>query len=131
MNPQIKVLFIEDNEEDYHAYSRVLISLGFSVTWERYGRQATSAALNLRPAFAIVDVKLELDVPTVDGLLMVHRDWRGDLHHPLYQLPVLILTNFEDPESADDRTKREWETNRIMVCSKDGRDVRSPLDKDP
>jgi len=119
----MKVLFVEDRDDHFRLFSKVLTDRGHTVDWEPHGNNATAHALAGDYDFVVMDVDLPLPSGgKVDGELLA-RNWRKR-RDKLGQMPVLLLTTFKFPEQAERETNEDWERSRILACSKDEVDVR-------
>jgi CheY-like chemotaxis protein len=90
-----KVLYIEDNEQNFYLVSFILTSRGHRVLWARDGQAGIDAVERERPDIILLDIQL----PVMDGYSVV-RSLRT--RPELRSTPIVALTSYAMP---GDRTK--------------------------
>jgi two-component system, cell cycle response regulator DivK len=85
-----KLLYIEDNEQNFYLVSFILAAKGHEVIWARDGREGIAAAIRDRPRLILLDIQL----PVMDGYA-VARAIRGS--QGLDQTPIVALTSYAMP----------------------------------
>lgn len=90
-----KILYIEDNEQNFYLVSFILTQRGHEVSWARDGRAGLDAALGHRFDLILLDIQL----PVMDGYA-VARALRARAE--LRRTPIVALTSYA---MAGDREK--------------------------
>ncbi|MCC6215629.1 MAG: response regulator [Polyangiaceae bacterium] len=85
-----RVLYIEDNEQNYYLVEYILRVRGHALTWARDGRAGVDLALRDTPDLILLDIQL----PVLDGY-GVARALRS--HSGLQSLPIVALTSYAMP----------------------------------
>lgn len=85
-----RVLYIEDNEQNYYLVEYILRARGHELTWARDGRAGVDLALREPPDLILLDIQL----PVLDGY-GVARSLRS--HAGLQSLPIVALTSYAMP----------------------------------
>ena len=126
MNTALRLLIVDDNEDDRFSYRRMLSKAkdqDFEIAEADSGEAALSALAVLKPQFVLLDLHL----PDVDGLSLL-RELRTA--HP--QLPIVMFTGLDDVNTsvaalqagADDyQIKGKLGTDSLL------RSIRSALEK--
>jgi two-component system, cell cycle response regulator DivK len=82
-----KILYIEDNEQNFYLVNFILTSLGHEVTWAKDGREGIEAAAKVKPDIILLDIQL----PVMDGYA-VAKALRGK--PDLAETPIVALTSY-------------------------------------
>lgn len=82
-----RILYIEDNQQNFYLVSYILRSKGHEVSWARDGREGLAAAAALKPDLVLLDIQL----PVMDGY-DVARAFRAD--PALAAIPIVALTSY-------------------------------------
>lgn len=90
-----RLLYIEDNEQNFYLVNFILTARGHDVIWAKDGRSGLEAALDHRPVLILLDIQL----PIMDGYA-VARSLRATPE--LATTPIVALTSYAMP---GDRTK--------------------------
>ena len=85
-----RILYIEDNEQNFYLVNFILTARGHTVTWAKDGEAGIRAALEDRPDLILLDIQL----PILDGYA-VARALRGQAE--LTSTPIVALTSFAMP----------------------------------
>jgi CheY-like chemotaxis protein len=85
-----RILYIEDNEQNYYLVSFILTAQGHVVTWARDGRAGIEEAGRVRPDLILLDIQL----PVMDGYA-VARALRSSPE--LRATPIVALTSYAMP----------------------------------
>ena len=85
-----RVLYIEDNEQNFYLVSFILKTRGHEVLWARDGREGIEAARRERLDMILLDIQL----PVMDGYA-VARSLRED--PSLQATPIIALTSYAMP----------------------------------
>lgn len=85
-----KILYIEDNEQNYYLVSFILEAHGHAVSWARDGRSGIEAALRDHADLVLLDIQL----PVMDGY-SVARTLRTN--PALRTTPIVALTSYAMP----------------------------------
>ena len=88
---EIKVLLIEDDAAAAEMYRIRLVADGYTVVVAEDGEQGLDLAVSQAPDFIYLDIRL----PKIDGFEVLERLRAGP---ETAGIPVIILTNFGDPE---------------------------------
>jgi DNA-binding response OmpR family regulator len=88
---QAKLLLVDDDEALAEMYALQLTASGFEVTTARSGAEALQLVLDATPDL----IYLDLGLPGMNGLEVLRR-LRGA--PSTAEVPVVILTNFSEPE---------------------------------
>ncbi|MBN1605650.1 MAG: response regulator [Polyangiaceae bacterium] len=89
-----KLLYIEDNEQNFYLVSFILTSRGHAVEWAQDGQSGIEAALRERPQLILLDIQL----PVMDGYA-VARALRANAE--LAATPIVALTSYAMPGDRD------------------------------
>lgn len=89
-----KILYIEDNEQNYYLVSFILTAKGHEMVWARDGQAGIEAAVVHRPDLILLDIQL----PIMDGHT-VARALRG--RPELGATPIVALTSYAMPGDRD------------------------------
>lgn len=89
-----RILYIEDNEQNYYLVNFLLTSNGHDVTWASDGRTGIDAAERERPDLVLLDIQL----PIMDGY-QVARALRAIA--ALAKTPIVALTSYAMPGDRD------------------------------
>lgn len=85
-----RLLYIEDNEQNFYLVSFILSSRGHEVLWAKDGQAGIDAAARDRPELILLDIQL----PVMDGYTVA----RALLSHPeLKGTPIVALTSYAMP----------------------------------
>ena len=90
-----KILYIEDNEQNFYLVQFILTARGHEMIWAKDGRGGVEIATRARPDLILLDIQL----PVMDGY-MVARTLRS--HEALAATPIVALTSYA---MAGDREK--------------------------
>lgn len=82
-----KILYIEDNEQNFYLVSYILRARGHEVTWARDGKRGINAALGSSVDLILLDIQL----PVMDGYA-VARTLRNQ--PTLHGTPIVALTSY-------------------------------------
>jgi len=82
-----RILYIEDNEQNFYLVSFILAARGHEVIWARDGRAGIDAALATRPDLILLDIQL----PVMDGY-EVARALRDNPR--IGATPIVALTSY-------------------------------------
>jgi two-component system, cell cycle response regulator DivK len=85
-----KILYIEDNEQNFYLVSFILTAKGHEVIWAKDGQAGIDAAARSRPDLILLDIQL----PLMDGYA-VARALRGNPE--LDATPIVALTSYAMP----------------------------------
>lgn len=85
-----KILYIEDNEQNFYLVQFILKARGHEVTWAKDGRAGIEASVQGRPDLILLDIQL----PIMDGYA-VARALRA--HPQLRGTPIVSLTSYAMP----------------------------------
>jgi two-component system, cell cycle response regulator DivK len=85
-----RILYIEDNEQNFYLVNFILTSRGHQVSWARAGEAGIEQALRQPPELILLDIQL----PVMDGYA-VARALRS--HPPLARTPIVALTSYAMP----------------------------------
>jgi CheY-like chemotaxis protein len=88
---QAKLLLVDDDEALAEMYALQLTASGFQVTTARSGAEALQLVLDATPDL----IYLDLGLPGMTGLEVLERLRRAP---STAEVPVVILTNFSEPE---------------------------------
>ena len=89
-----RILYIEDNEQNYYLVSFILTARGHEVTWAHDGQAGIAAAVRDRPRLILLDIQL----PVMDGYA-VARALRAKPE--LDATPIVALTSYAMPGDRD------------------------------
>lgn len=89
-----KILYVEDNEQNFYLVDFLLTSRGHQVLWARDGR--TGIEMALREALELI--LLDIQIPVMDGYA-VARALRS--HPSLAKVPIIALTSYAMPGDRD------------------------------
>ena len=95
----MKVLVVEDDPEAAEMYRLRLVGEGYDVVVASDGEEGVRLALAELPDFIYLDLRL----PKLDGFEVLER-LRG--MPETEQIPVIILTNYDDPELREHGLRR-------------------------
>lgn len=89
-----KILYIEDNEQNFYLVHFILDSRGYEVLWARDGQAGIQVALQERPDLILLDIQL----PIMDGFTVAHvlRE-----KPELDETPIVALTSYAMPGDRD------------------------------
>jgi len=90
-----KILYIEDNPQNFYLVNYILTAQGHEVTWAHDGKEGLETAAGLKPDLLLLDIQL----PVMDGY-EVAKAFRAD--PGLAQIPIVALTSYA---MAGDRQK--------------------------
>jgi CheY-like chemotaxis protein len=82
-----KILYIEDNEQNFYLVAFLLKAKGYEVLQARNGEEGIEAACRCRPELILLDIQL----PDMDGYAIARR-LRGN--PDLAEIPLVALTSF-------------------------------------
>ncbi len=82
-----RILYIEDNEQNFYLVRFILVARGHQVTWARDGRDGIDEAL--RSAYDLI--LLDIQLPVMDGY-SVARSLRS--HDAVARVPIVALTSY-------------------------------------
>ena len=82
-----RILYIEDNEQNFYLVNFILTKLGHEVHWARDGREGIDMATRQDHDLILLDIQL----PVMDGY-EVARNLR--LHPELEKTPIVALTSY-------------------------------------
>lgn len=85
-----KILYIEDNEQNYYLVNFILTRRGHTLSWARDGKAGLQAAASDRPDLILLDIQL----PLMDGYA-VARALRGQ--PALASIPIVAVTSYAMP----------------------------------
>jgi two-component system, cell cycle response regulator DivK len=85
-----KILYIEDNDQNFYLVNFILTAKGHEVAWAKDGQEGIAAALQSRPDLILLDIQL----PVVDGYA-VARALRSN--PALAATPIVALTSYAMP----------------------------------
>ena len=85
-----KILYIEDNEQNFYLVSFILCAKGYEVVWAKDGEAGIEAAVRVRPNLILLDIQL----PVMDGYA-VARDLRSNVE--LAKTPIVAVTSYAMP----------------------------------
>jgi CheY-like chemotaxis protein len=85
-----RILYIEDNEQNFYLVSFILRARGHEVTWARDGPSGIEASIAGRPDMILLDIQL----PVLDGYA-VARTLREQ--PALASTPIVALTSYAMP----------------------------------
>jgi two-component system, cell cycle response regulator DivK len=85
-----KILYIEDNDQNFYLVGFILRARGHEVVWARDGQQGLESAAQIRPDLILLDIQL----PIMDGYA-VARALRED--RELAAAPIVALTSHAMP----------------------------------
>ncbi|MCU0662890.1 MAG: response regulator [Myxococcota bacterium] len=89
-----KILYIEDNEQNYYLVYFILKAQGHEVIWARDGRSGIEAALKAKLDLVLLDIQL----PIMDGYAVASAlRSQPDLH----SIPIVALTSYAMPGDRD------------------------------
>lgn len=90
-----KILYIEDNDQNFYLVSYILSAKGYSVTRGRDGKEGIMLATRENPDLILLDIQL----PVMDGY-----DTARELRkiHGVSEIPIVALTSYA---MAGDREK--------------------------
>jgi len=91
----MKILYIEDNDQNFYLVSFILGKKGYDVIRARDGREGVDLATTLQPGLILLDIQL----PVMDGYATA-RELRA--HPALAGTPIIALTSYA---MAGDREK--------------------------
>lgn len=89
-----RILYIEDNEQNYYLVNFLLTARGHEVTWARDGNRGVDAAIREKPDLILLDIQL----PVMDGY-QVARALRGI--DTLAKTPIIAVTSYAMPGDRD------------------------------
>ncbi|MCC6526024.1 MAG: response regulator [Polyangiaceae bacterium] len=89
-----KILYIEDNEQNFYLVSYILTARGHEVVWARDGRAGIASSVESRPDLILLDIQL----PVMDGY-DVARELRGKAE--VETTPIVALTSYAMPGDRD------------------------------
>jgi len=107
-----RILYIEDNQQNFYLVSCILKARGHDVSWAKDGPEGLAAAASRKPDLVLLDIQL----PGMDGYA-VARALRAD--PGLAAIPIVALTSYA---MAGDQEK-------AMAAGCDGY-IEKPLDPD-
>lgn len=85
-----KILYIEDNDQNFYLVNFILTKRGYEVIWAKDGQTGISTACQEQPSLILLDIQL----PIMDG----HAVARALRAHPSLQLtPIVALTSYAMP----------------------------------
>lgn len=85
-----KILYIEDNQQNFYLVSYILKARGHLVLWEKDGAAGVDCAVRERPELVLLDIQL----PLMDGYAVA----RALREKPeLSSLPIVALTSYAMP----------------------------------
>jgi len=90
-----KILYIEDNDQNFYLVNFILSAKGYDVVRARDGREGIDLALRTAPHLILLDIQL----PVMDGYATA-RELRT--HPGLVSVPIVALTSYA---MAGDREK--------------------------
>jgi two-component system, cell cycle response regulator DivK len=82
-----KILYIEDNEQNFYLVSVLLKTKGYEVVWARDGQEGINKADQYRPNLILLDIQL----PYMDGYEVARR-LRGNPE--LAGTPIVAVTSY-------------------------------------
>lgn len=85
-----RILYIEDDAQNFYLVNFILTSRGHEVTWARAGEPGIEEAVRSPPALILLDIQL----PVMDGYA-VARELRS--HAALARTPIVALTSYAMP----------------------------------
>lgn len=81
-----KILYIEDNDQNFYLVDFILRARGHEVIWARDGKQGLESAMRIRPDLILLDIQL----PIMDGYAVA----RALRENPeLATMPIVALTS--------------------------------------
>jgi CheY-like chemotaxis protein len=89
-----RILYIEDNEQNYYLVHFILTTRGHEVSWARDGKTGIEAATASLPDLVLLDIQL----PVMDGYA-VAKALRGSPE--LRGTPIVALTSYAMPGDRD------------------------------
>lgn len=92
----LKVLIIEDNEDNMVLISAILENAGYQCFWADTGMKGVEMTQQINPGFVILDIQL----PDIIGNEVLHRI--RELDSPISSVPVIAMTSYA---MAGDREK--------------------------
>lgn len=93
MQPQTRILCIEDERFISDLYARALQNAGYAVTVISDGSQALEAALTNQYDIILLDIM----IPTISGIEVLHR-LRGSTASQPIKAKIIITTNLDQEE---------------------------------
>lgn len=85
-----KILYIEDNEQNFYLVRFILTGRGHEVSWARDGRAGIDASARSRPDLILLDIQL----PVMDGYAVAQELRRNP---DLYATPIVAVTSYAMP----------------------------------
>jgi CheY-like chemotaxis protein len=87
---QAKILYIEDNEQNFYLVSFILTARGHAVIWAKDGRRGVDASAQEQPDLILLDIQL----PVINGYEVA-----GALRSQpaLDAIPIVALTSYAMP----------------------------------
>jgi two-component system, cell cycle response regulator DivK len=85
-----KVLYIEDNEQNFYLVKFILAARGHDVVWARDGQVGVEAAVRVHPDLILLDIQL----PVMDGYAVAQALRRSP---GLAETPIVALTSYAMP----------------------------------
>jgi two-component system cell cycle response regulator DivK len=82
-----KILYIEDNEQNYYLVKVLVNTRGFEVLWARDGQEGIDKADQSRPGLILLDIQL----PVMDGYEVARR-LRSNPE--LADIPIVAVTSY-------------------------------------
>ncbi len=82
-----KILYIEDNEQNYYLVKVLLDTRGYEVVWARDGQEGIDRAAQSHPDLILLDIQL----PVMDGY-EVARKLRSN--PGLFKIPIVAVTSY-------------------------------------
>ncbi|MBN2192103.1 MAG: response regulator [Polyangiaceae bacterium] len=89
-----KLLYIEDNEQNFYLVSFILTIRGHDVIWAKDGQAGIAAAVRDRPRLILLDIQL----PVMDGYAVAHAIRANP---ELDATPIVALTSYAMPGDRD------------------------------
>lgn len=89
-----RILYIEDNEQNFYLVSFILTARQHEVSWAKDGQAGVDAAVAGEPDLILLDIQL----PVMDGYA-VARALRS--HPALGSTPIIALTSYAMPGDRD------------------------------
>jgi len=82
-----RILYIEDNDQNYYLVNFILTNRGYEVLWAKDGQTGIPAAIQARPSLILLDIQL----PVMDGYA-VAKELRSN--SDLAETPIVALTSY-------------------------------------
>ena len=98
MNRNKTICIVDDQEVIVEMYRIKLEQAGYRVVVAEDGEQGYDVIRKIKPDLALIDIVM----PKMDGLTLIRRIKKDK---ELYRIPVIILSNYIDPEENEEALK--------------------------